>query len=83
MMLLWLPASLWLAWAAAPAYAGTCRTYADGANSVTEWRDGGTVTGFVVRGPDGRELTYGTPNGGFERYPDEPQPPIYRQNGWR
>ncbi len=55
------------------ALAGTCRHYSDGANSVTECTDNGVVTGYPVRGPDGRTRVYGEPNAGFQRY-DEPQP---------
>ena len=65
--------------AASPAHAGTCRTFADGANSVEECRDGDAVTGYTVTGPDGRTRTYGEPNAGFERYPGQPEPPIYER----
>ena len=65
----------------ASASAGTCRHYSDGQDSVTACYDGNELTGYTVTGPDGKKRVFGDPNGGFLRYPGEPERPIYGR--WR
>jgi hypothetical protein len=60
---------------AAAANAGTCRTFSDGPDVVTSCEDGS----FTVRRPSGRAERYGEPNAGFERYPEQPERPVYRR----
>jgi hypothetical protein len=54
--------------------ADDCHTH-DGTNTVEQCIDGS----FTVTDPRGDKRVYGTPNAGFERYPGEPQPPVYER----
>jgi hypothetical protein len=56
-------------------YAGTCRYYSDGPDSVTACEDGSVI----VRHQDGRVDRYGTPNAGFERYPRQENRPLFER----
>jgi hypothetical protein len=57
------------------AYAGHCRYYSDGQDSVTACEDGSVI----VRHPNGRVDRYGAPNAGFERYPGQEGRPVFER----
>jgi hypothetical protein len=57
------------------AHAGTCHYYSDGPDSVTACEDGSVI----VCNQDGRVDRYGTPNAGFERYPEQRNRPVFER----
>jgi hypothetical protein len=62
---------LWIA----GANAGTCRIYSDGTDSVQACTDGS----YIVTDQHGRRRVYGTPNAGFERYPEQGERPVFER----
>lgn len=61
--------------AASAAQARTCHYYAYGEDTAVRACDDGS---FTVD-PRGRVRVYGAPNAGFERYPGQPDHPVYER----
>jgi hypothetical protein len=59
----------------ASANAGTCRNYSDGADTVQACDNGS----YTVTDRHGRRRVYGTPNAGFERYPEQGERPVFER----
>jgi hypothetical protein len=56
-----------------PAHAGTCVIHGDGSYTIESCENGS----FTVWDSHGHKTQWGQPNAGFERYPDQPKPPVY------
>jgi hypothetical protein len=56
-------------------HAGTCRIYSEGSDTVEACKNGA----YTVTDRHGHRRVYGEMNGGFERYPEQGERPVYRR----